>query len=87
MNYTMSELALLLGTPQTDIWDWIDSGMLAAQRNNKFVTVNEDELIGFLLRNPEYVGRLYKHDIPGYIDKLRRQISSRLEERRGEIES
>ena len=81
MNYTPSQLALILDVPQTDIFTWIGDKKLPITKRYKFCVIHEDDLIDFLRKNPDCTGRIYCRDIPGYIDDIRRNISKCLSSR------
>lgn len=80
MSYTLSQLALILGTLQTDVWELVNSEQLPFTRNGKFVSVSEDDLVDFLKEHLECVGRIYCSDIPCAVNEIRSHLVSRLEE-------
>lgn len=79
MIYTPFQIALILGVRQPDILNWIDNGDLKITDKNKYITIDENDLVSFLSEHRECVGRIYCHDIPGSIDMIRTNIVECLE--------
>lgn len=75
-----SQLALVLGTKQTDILQWINNGNLKAEKYGHVIKICENDLVSFLKENPECAGRVYCDDLMSSpYSKARARIVSKLE--------
>lgn len=80
MKFTPFICALTIGKSHTDILHWINSGELHANKIGKYIEISADDLASYFYHNPENVGRIYCHDMPQYINKMRDHIVNKLEE-------
>lgn len=75
-----SQLALILGENQMDILDWVNRGLLAAERSGRVTKIKENDLVHFLREYPEHVGRVYCSDLDSrVINEARVRIVRKLE--------
>lgn len=79
IRFFPSQIALITGNSQRDIYDWINKGYLKAEHKERFYWIVLGDLIQFLYNYPEYVGRIYCSDIPGLINDYRKYIVNELE--------
>lgn len=82
MTLFPSQVAILLGRLQRDIFTWIDRGELKANRNGRLVKIATDDLIEYLYLHPENVGRIYCDDLTTTLNEWRRNLVEGLEELR-----
>lgn len=79
MTWLPNQLSLVLGIPKPKIMDWVDKGFLPATKGKRTVSIDEEDLVRFLHDHPDQVGRVYCNDIPGYLDKCRKNLVNKLE--------
>ncbi len=75
-----SEWAVILGTSQRDIWEWVFAGSLKYEKvGKKSYTISVQDMTNFLIENPSNIGRLYCDDIILFYNKIRHIIIEQIE--------
>lgn len=77
--YFPSHVAIILGIQQREIWSWIKSGELKTVFQNGKTYILHKDIIDYLNRYPENVGRVYCDDLIPFFNDARADIIVRLE--------
>lgn len=73
-EYTLSQLAFILGVSQTHIISWIKQNALRYHKERKCFYIKLKDLCEFLAHHRDFVGRLYFQEYLPWLNDIRKEI-------------